>query len=569
MIAVLLIALIAQAVPQRDTRPATAAAAGALAGVVTSDDPGPRPLRRARVTVNGSSLQMPRTVITGDDGTFAVERLPPGRYTITAAKEGYVTMSYGTTRPSRPGMPVAVVANQSSRVAVRLPRGAVVTGTVLDVDGQPAAGVTVNVLYRRFTGGPTGDYSYGLAGTPTQSLTDDRGVYRVYGLAAGDYLVAAQPTARPDGSPATNVSFVQMMSRGTVNPRPMLLTQTFHPGTTDLSSASRVAVRAGEERSGIDVQLEYVPLATVTGTVNLPAGFGPARVTLWRIDESRPQTGTVTTADAAGRFRFPWLAPGQYRVAARSIPPAESSGTRVNNATTVQYAIADVAVNGEDLEVPLSFQPGLSIAGRIVFETDGESPSGVPVPLRLNIPSIAAAHGGWPLPPLVIDGTRFRLDGIVPGDFRPFGNLQGVRTPIGKWWLKSLVVNGRDILDAPLELLDGTEDAVATLTDRTSELSGVVTDAQSAPIGGATVVVFTTDRRGWFSNSRRIAAARASADGRYTIRNLPAGEYRVVVATDLEQNEWFDPAVLDRLLGIGLPLTISGAEKSTIDLSIR
>lgn len=198
MIAALLIALATQAAPQRDMRPMMAAPAGAIAGVVTSDEAQPRPLRRARVTMSGFAI--PRTVITADDGTFAFEHLPPGRYTITAAKEGFVTMAYGATRPARPGAPIVVIAQHSQRIALRLPRGAVITGTVLGVDGQPAQGVTVSVLSRRFTGGAARDYSYRVNGTPILAPTDDRGVYRVYGLPAGDYLVATQPTPGP-GAP--------------------------------------------------------------------------------------------------------------------------------------------------------------------------------------------------------------------------------------------------------------------------------------------------------------------------------------------------------------------------------
>ena len=129
--------------------------------------------------------------------------------------------------------------------------------------------------------------------------------------------------------------------------------------------------------------------------------------------------------------------------------------------------------------------------------------------------------------------------------------LQGIRTPIGPWWLKSLVVNGRDILDAPLDLRQGADDAVATFTDRASELSGSVKDAQGRRAPTRSSSPFTTDRSAWFFNSRRVAGVRPDREGRYTIRNLPPGDYRVVATADLEQGEWFDPAVLDRLLPAG------------------
>ena len=150
MIAALVLALLAQTPPQRDTRIMPASGSGTIAGIVVSDDAQPRPLRRARVTVMGTSIEMPRTVITADDGSFSVTSLPAGRFTVTAAKDGYVPMAYGATRTARPGTPVAVGDQQSVTVMLRLPRGAVITGTITDIDGQPAQGITVTALVRRY-----------------------------------------------------------------------------------------------------------------------------------------------------------------------------------------------------------------------------------------------------------------------------------------------------------------------------------------------------------------------------------------------------------------------------------
>ena len=131
------------------------------------------------------------------------------------------------------------------------------------------------------------------------------------------------------------------------------------------------------------------------------------------------------------------------------------------------------------------------------------------------------------------------------------------------------MVNGRDMLDAPLDLREGTDAAVATFSDQASEVSGTVKDAGGTAAADTVVVIFTTDRAGWFFNSRRVVGLRADRDGRYTIRNLPPGDYRIVAATDLEQGEWFDPSVLERLLAAAAPLTIGGTERMTRDLVVR
>ena len=523
--------------------------------------------------LNGAPLEMgterPSPLTTGPSSSSVFRRAV---FEVSAVKDAYIAMSYGATRPGRTGARVAVAAGETARVAIRLPRGAVITGSVTDVDGLPAQGVRVAALARRFSRFGIGDVQYATAGTPAGAVTDDCGTYRIYGVPAGDYVVAVQAGPVFGLPPGTTGTVVQVMSGGKLGTRKMLLSDVFHPGVTDVARATRVTVRAGEERAGVDIQLEYVPLATITGTVNVPAGFGPARVTLSRMDElTRPPGGPVTSADNLGRFQFPLLAPGQYRITARATglaAPAEGRGGGTPG-VEVQDATADVMVNGDDVDVTLATQSALAISGRLVFESDRASPPALPSQLRVNVPAMASGGTAWGMPPIVFDGTRFRMEGIVPGAYRVTSGVRGIRTPIGSWWLTSLVAGGRDLLDAPLDIQQSIDDAVATLSDRASEMSGRVLDPSGAAAPEAWVVVFAADRAAWFFNSRRIAAVQPDREGRYSIRNLPPGDYRILATSDLEPGEWFDPLTLERLLTAAGSTTVTGVEKTTRDLVIR
>ena len=560
--------LLAQQPPARDTRPAAGDANGRITGVVTSDETRPRPLRRARVTLGGSGVEHFDSVITSDDGRFTFERLPPGRYTVAAAKEAYVGMSFGATRPGRAGLAVQIAAGQHVNVTLRLPRGAVITGTVYDIDGRPAPGVSVSALYARL-GIALGDRQYASAAGAMPAITDDRGVYRLYGLPAGEYVLSAQPTLRqPAGTNA--LVEVRMMLPDNALSRTMVLSQVFHPGSADVARASRVTVRAGEERGGIDVQLEYVPISTITGTVQSPAGWGVPRVTLWRTDETAdPQTGQVQSPGEQGRFAFRGVRPGSYRIAARAtqLSPSGRGSSPIGEA---QYAFADVVISGDDVDgVVLSMQPALSISGRVAFESAQAAAPELPPQLRVPVPAaLASANGGWPMPAIMVDGVTFRISGVVPGPYRLSPGMRGVRAPVGRWWLKSIVAGGRDLLDAPLSIQQSIDDAVATFTDRASEIAGTVRDARGTATPEIWVVAFPVDRTGWFFNSRRIAAVHPDRSGQWSISNLPIGEYRVV-AGDLDPNDWFDPSVLERLLPTGTPLRVTGAERQTLDLVVR
>jgi hypothetical protein len=80
-------------------------------------------------------MSIARAIVTNEDGTFAFERLSPDEYTITAAKDGYVTSSWGATRPGRQGRTIVLSRGERRSVTVHLPRGSVITGKITDAQG--------------------------------------------------------------------------------------------------------------------------------------------------------------------------------------------------------------------------------------------------------------------------------------------------------------------------------------------------------------------------------------------------------------------------------------------------
>lgn len=149
------------------------------------------------------------------------------------------------------------------------------------------------------------------------------------------------------------------------------------------------------------------------------------------------------------------------------------------------------------------------------------------------------------------------------------GLFRGLREPVGQWWLKSVAIGGREMLDAPLELRQSADDAVVVFSDRASALTGVVRDAGGTPVADVWVVAFAAHPPAWFHNSRRVAAVKTGADGTYAIRNLPAGAYHVAAAFDLDTGEWFDPAVLKMLVPASARIEIAEHEQKTADVVTR
>ena len=104
------------------------------------------PLARALVTISGPTLTPSRTVITDDEGRFAFRTLPPGRFTIVAARPPFVPTAFGAKRPGRPGTPIELAAGQrKADISIRLVRGSAIAGMIRTSDGASAVGIKVEV----------------------------------------------------------------------------------------------------------------------------------------------------------------------------------------------------------------------------------------------------------------------------------------------------------------------------------------------------------------------------------------------------------------------------------------
>ena len=82
------------------------------------------------------------------------------------------------------------------------------------------------------------------------------------------------------------------------------------------------------------------------------------------------------------------------------------------------------------------------------------------------------------------------------------------------------------------------------------------------------VILFSSDRTFWISQSRRILSARPASDASYTIRNIPPGHYLVAAVDDVEPGEWFDPAFLQRLVSAAAKISIADGEKKVQDITL-
>jgi len=559
-------------VPPRASSPSTAAPSGtaSLAGVVKDVEGGP--VRRASVTIEGD-MRLERLTITDDVGRFTFADLPAGRFTISAEKRGYPQMSYGARRPFRSGSGVFLQDGQQVKdLALTLAKGAVLAGTVYDDRAAPLPGVPVMAWEIRtsLAGVRTLDYA---GAEPITVISDDRGQYRVFGLAPGDYSIGTSwyyhglgYDVRVPSDDEIRAAFQSASARPsrTGAPTPAApdpprynFAPVFAPGVVDPMSASTFTLAAGEVREGVDLRMVFQPTASIDGTIVSPDG-APVNGRLAVARRSPIQAlNTTQVRSATSRFTVESLSPGPYSVLAEVAARPGASAL---------WAMADVmAVSGQRVPVNLVLQPALTVTGRLVFDEATLKP-----PENLSQVSLylRAVGGTNPQTETKVDPAgAFTITGVIPGQYRVVGGVPGAAASGPSWSVRSVVLDGLDVTDRSFDIgASGATGVTITFTDAVSELSGMLTNAAGAPAADYFVIVMPADRAYWSPQSRRIMSTRPDARGRYVFRRLPAGDYRVAVTTDLVPRDLQDADALEQLAAQSAAVTIGLGESKTLDL---
>jgi hypothetical protein len=589
--------LVAQQQPARDAATTQPTGTAVISGTVLVGPTGTEPSRRTRVTLNTSDRGIPgRTTTTDDMGRFAFRDVPAGRFALQAVRPGYLSASYGSRRPGRPGTAIPVADGAKvSNLTLRLTKGGVITGTVVDGNGQPAAGISVGVLryiYREFTG----ELSLSTETVASTATTDDRGVYRAWGLPPGNYIVMATPQL--GGGRGAMASDFQQLTTNDVSraiaaakaraagaapapaqPAPRVnYAPVFFSGTPDVSQATIVTLKEAEERAGIDVAVRLFRTARIEGTVRTGDGSPlpqPLPVTLLPGGPQGDLLGTraagrikTVNADASGKFLMSDVTPGRYAVVVNTGRVIGGRGTPMQaTGPTALWAMAEVTMDGADVVVSLTLQLAMSAKGRLVFDGASAPPKNTSAVRVVLIPPGAGGNlsAGPPGGQVSADGT-FTFSNVTPGPYR----IAVLGSSGDNWTLKSATGNGRDAWDAWLQVGPGENlDFVVTYTDRPSEIAGTLRDEKGQPLPEHFIVAFPADKALWIAGSKRMRAVRPGTDGQFSIAGLPPGDYLLAALTDVEPGEWNDRAFLELLVPAGIKVSIGEGEKKKQDLQIR
>jgi protocatechuate 3,4-dioxygenase beta subunit len=502
------------------------------------------PVRRATVSLRlsrgpsmaaGQAAPVPgaNTVESDDQGRFAFRNLSPGGYQFNAQRQGFLDPNQGQI--VRPAATLMVGDNhQVTGVVFRLTPQSVISGKVLDVDGEPLAGVQVSALKWAYVNGRRQLTS---AGTGSTIATNDLGEYRIAGLTAGSYLVLAR-------APRATMSYYNANPPLPAAPE-LAYTDTYYTAATDAAASLPVRTSIGAEARGIDIRLVKTKTVSILGKVIDPGATAnrPMMVSLVpRTGAGGYTQGSVGYAvtSASGAFRISGVPPGSYRLLARR--------------STEQGQVAaggnlDIEVGGQSLD-------GITVQASPAVDVEGVVNSGSPVRcgdsyLSLTDESRISGAAGTS----ISAGSKFTLKNVIPSTYTL--NLPRM----GQCYVQSVRFAGRNLTDMRVEV-DGSGPLEITLASSEAVLEGTVSDAAGKPAYGATVTFLSKD-----GAPSSFWPTLTSRNGSFLVPGMRPGEYDVFAWEAVNYSNAQSPEYVKQFASRAKSVTVGTAGRQAVQLT--
>lgn len=449
-----------------------------------------RPVRRAPVVlVSGEESSQSRTTVTDGKGEFSFKNLPAGRYHIVVNSPGYLNGFPQFDLNKRKATDVSVDGTSSAEAVVRAERGGVITGKITYPDGEPAVGAQINVFMKE--GKRWSHATFVSSG----AQTDDRGIYRIYPLQPGEYVlsVTEQSLVIEEREGGT----MQTVGNKSINPY-------FYADASTLKSARVIQVEAGREVNNINITLAERATYKVAGTIVADGKpLSGAYLRLSPRDDGlggptldRPY-GIPARADKEGQWVFPDVPDGTYEVeldptSDQFYERSQDGGNRPRQKFIRQPLPVTVA-GGDVSDLVISLSSGGRISGSITVEGDK------PLPRSIDVFSeILRSDRSSYMTSSRVDAQSkgaFLIEAVAAGE-----NILKVRVWDGEYFVKSISWNSRDLLRQPLRMPEGGElrDIRIILSADVGRLTGHIISAEDRkPLSGTAFTLIPADEMRW------------------------------------------------------------------------
>lgn len=503
-----------------------------VSGTVVNDATG-EPIPRAMVTLHGTPT---RYAFSDSNGSFTMEAVPPGRYSIEAQKPGY----FGPQERSSRAVQSIEVGADSDPVVIKMAAESVIYGRLTDANGQPVDSVGLRLTQRVLRNG-----TWRLESRSSTS-SDEDGVFRFANLPAGTYYLSAGPEVTRHealfGDPST--------------PRTGW-PAVYYPQAPDMASAAPIHVTSGQKMAA-DMVLNRVPLYTVSGVIT---GAMPGRGVSIQVQTSSGDFVAVGVRvhQETGEFES-HLPAGSYRLKAFSQFGEQQvrSDTRITvekDLTQLQVALQPAVSIPIHARMDDRVQDAAQSARTRGFVRTPDAYNAPPVAVHL----IASDPGGHDVYS-VNSGTQGNhtlvLRSIEPGRYR------AELSPYGGWYVESAVCGSANLLTEELVITSGTSCSLelalrndggtinASMERGKPGSSGMALLVAAPGLGAPRVQPFYTPD--------------ATRPAQIEFNGIAPGEYLLFAFDNPEGIEYSNPEVLHSYASQATPVTISPGQTTKV-----
>jgi len=491
--------------------PAAGVWAATISGTVwLHDGKIPKPISGVHVVARAADgRDLLQTAETDSQGRYLLQNLPEKRVALSAARPGYFGRAVAGAEPEL--LLDLSSDNTLERADFELFPGGVITGRITDALGEPLENIEVRCWRVIHADGRHQALAPG-------AVTDDRGVYRIFGLEPGSYILLARPQFR----------------------RKPPLAAAYFPGTAQESNAKEIEVAPGAEVTGIDLTLGDQPAYTISGKI---AGADPEQIRganilaipisgesaaaarsanpdelNWRMGIGMTNGG-VATVDEKGDFFLSGLPAGEYVLTVSARPGPVPAGMRAQIAAIVRQAV-DVRSNMTG--VLLHAARVARISGRVSFPKGPprrSRPEAIVLELADQSPGVLGARSREAA--ARSPDYKFEFPDLLPGSY-----TLRIVSPSAVY----MMVEGEPSEAKEITVPEGAALDVEVETGfGTASLSGIVKEPGSgAPLPEARVAMAKAPPESRTGGSPiRFRTAQADQRGRWSIPDLLPGAYLI------------------------------------------
>jgi protocatechuate 3,4-dioxygenase beta subunit len=480
---------------------------GSISGRVTIGDVGARGVTVLLISAENAPIERPVAKATSDqDGHFQIKGVPAGSYLLQAFAPALIAASDNVF--GRQGKAINLIEGEAvESVDIALRTGGVITGRVTDAEGQPLIQENVRVFSVLDQGRKQGIYLQNNLPNNSMFSTDDRGVYRLFGVPPGRYIVCVGVD--------TNGPNARINAGNTYYPL------TYHPDVIEEGKATIIEVASGSEATGVDIVLgrpskgysvsgRIVDAASGKPVIGMMYGYGAVDAQSGRLNSS---SFTSSTSNARGEFRLDGVTPGSYAAFA-----SPASDTEMYS-DTAAFTVADSDVTGLVVKVHV----GSSIIGNVIIEGANGQP-GAPRPSEVRL---GVSSGSLNVAPR---NSQVRI--AADGSFRTAGLPRGIAS------FHTYYPAPKGLTIVRVER-DGVEQKNGIEVGSGEEISGVkvvfgygtgAIRGQVKVEGGdipAAAMMYLSIRRAGTNQILNIRTPTADSRGRFLIDGLLPGEYEL------------------------------------------